>query len=97
MAEVSLTQFVPLRGERFDLSFDAAAEPLSAELVEAQALPLPAFNGRQPFSLVFAGPVAPLLPQQTYRIAHPGLPALDLFLVPVAADARGVRYQAVFN
>jgi hypothetical protein len=97
MEDLSLERFVPLRGERFALSVDAGAPPLNAELVEAQALPQPPFNGRQPFSLIFAGPPTPLLPQRIYRLAHERLPALDIFLVPVAADAAGVRYQAVFS
>jgi hypothetical protein len=92
----TLDDFAPLRGERFELAIDAGSA-LSAELVEAQALPQPAFNGRQPFSLVFSGPPAPVLPQRIYRLAHQRLPALDIFLVPLAADAVGVRYQAVFS
>ncbi len=93
----SLERFAPLRGERFALAADAAGPaPLSAELVEVHALPQPGFNGRQPFSLLFVGPPAPLLPQRTYRLIHARLPELELFLVPVAADAAGVRYQAVF-
>ncbi len=97
MDALSLARFAPLCGEPFALSVDAAPPLLSATLVEAQALPQPAFNGREPFSLIFAGPPAPALPQNIYRLAHARLPALDIFLVPVAADAAGVRYQAVFS
>lgn len=93
----TLAQFAALCGERFDVQADGI-DPISAELVEAQALRQPAFEGRQPFSLLFAGPAAPQLPQRTYRLAHAGLPAaLDVFLVPIAADASGVRYEAVFS
>jgi hypothetical protein len=97
MDNVSLERFAPLCGEPFALSVDAEPPLLNATLIEAKALPQPAFNGRQPFSLVFAGPPAPLLPQSIYRVAHQSLPALDIFLVPVAADASSVRYQAVFS
>lgn len=92
----TLSDFAPLKGEHFAL-VAAPGQALSAELVEVQALPQPAFNGRQPFSLVFAGPPAPVLPQCTYRLAHERLPALELFLVPVGADTHSVRYQAVFS
>lgn len=94
---VSLEGFAPLCGEPFSLSLQTDPPLLHATLIEAKPLPQPAFNGRQPFSLLFAGPPAPLLPQSIYRVAHQGLPALDMFLVPVAADATGVRYQAVFS
>ena len=92
----TLDDFASLRGERFALSMDRG-EALSAELVEARALAQPPFDGRQPFSLIFAGPPVPLLPQRIYRLAHEQLPPLDIFLVPIAADAAGVRYQAVFS
>ncbi len=95
----TLDDFAPLRGERFALTADPApgSSPLSAELLEASALPQAPLNGRQAFSLIFTGPPAPVLPQRTYQLAHPQLPPLDVFLVPVAADAAGVRYQAIFS
>lgn len=92
----TLDDFAPLCGDRFSLAV-SPGQTVSAELVEAQALPQAAFNGRQPFSLVFAGPSAPVLPQRIYQLAHERLPTLDVFLVPVAAGAGGVRYQAVFS
>jgi hypothetical protein len=50
-----------------------------------------------PFNLVFRGPLSPLLPQRTYRLANELLGELDLFLVPLGPDAEGQRYEAVFN
>jgi hypothetical protein len=92
----TLDDFTPLCGEQFVVAIEPGLA-LSAQLVEAHALPQPTFNGRQPFSLVFAGPPAPVLPQRIYQLAHARLPALDVFLVPLAAGADGVRYQAVFS
>ena len=54
-------------------------------------------SGRTTFSLLFYGPTEPLLPQGTYRIEHPDLGNLDLFIVPLGPDNNGVRYEAVFN
>jgi hypothetical protein len=96
MSLPSLTEFASLLGQPFML--DAGlSEPLPARLVAAQALDMAPHAGRQPFSLLFAGPPRPQLPQRTYRLAHPKLPALDIFLVPVGADAEATRYQAVFT
>ena len=54
-------------------------------------------NGRRaPFSLVFRGAGRPL-PQRIYRLEHPELGALDVFLVPIGQDAGGMFYEAVFN
>lgn len=89
--------FAPLLGERFDLRY-ADGQSLAAELIEARPLGRASIaGGRAPFSLLFRGPAAPALPQQIFRLAHPALPALDVFLVPIEARADGVRYEAVFN
>jgi hypothetical protein len=52
---------------------------------------------REPFSLVFAGPAAPVLPQSIYRLENDDLGALEIFLVPIGRDAGGTRYEAAFN
>jgi len=48
------------------------------------------------FSLLFTGPRDIALPQATYRFTGNGA-AHDIFIVPVAADAAGRHYEAVFN
>jgi hypothetical protein len=49
------------------------------------------------FSLYFYGPGTVQLPQSTYRLAHERMGELDIFLVPVAHEPRGFRYEAVFS
>ena len=49
------------------------------------------------FSLLFRGPLAPQLEQGSYALSPPGLPARDIFLVPIARDQQGMQYQAIFN
>lgn len=49
------------------------------------------------FSLYFAGPREPYLPQQVYRMEHELMGAFDIFLVPVSQNDNGFRYEAVFN
>lgn len=39
----------------------------------------------------------PALPQRIYRLQHPQLEALDLFLVPVARTPGALHYEAVFG
>jgi hypothetical protein len=93
---LTLADFAPLCGERFAVQ-DEGQAGLWADLIEAQALSGARLNGRQPFSLVFAGPATPALPQRTYRLAHARMPELDIFLVPISAGPSGVRYQAIFS
>jgi len=49
------------------------------------------------FSLYFYGPGDFFLPQRVYRLAHERLGEQDIFLVPVAQEPRGYRYEAVFS
>jgi uncharacterized protein DUF6916 len=52
---------------------------------------------RQPFSLLFRGPRAPVLPQRIYRLEHEQMGALEIFMVPIGPDADGMRYEAIFT
>lgn len=52
---------------------------------------------RAPFTLEFRGPADPVLPQQIYRLEHPSLGPLEIFIVPVGRDESGTTYEAVFG
>ncbi|HEU0130069.1 MAG TPA: hypothetical protein VFQ85_03655 [Mycobacteriales bacterium] len=54
-------------------------------------------DARAPFSLVFTTPQGPVAPQGIRTLGHDELGDLPLFLVPIAQDAEGVRYQAIFS
>ena len=93
--------FAPRLGEAFDMRLAGQALP-ALTLIAATALPEhPLRDGqparRSPFTLIFRGPYAPLLPQRTYQLAHPALGTFDLFLVPIGPDREGLCYEAVFN
>ncbi|MFG6489715.1 DUF6916 family protein [Roseateles sp. BYS78W] len=98
MAEAGFTlaSFEPLVGSRFTLRPDDTLE-LPAQLIEARAGRYGTEGGVQPFSLTFEAPAEPALPQRIYRLEHPQLDAIDLFLVPVARSAAGLHYEAVFG
>jgi len=49
------------------------------------------------FSLLFRGPVDPLLPQKIYTFEHPEIGTFSIFIVPVGQDSAGTTYQAIFN
>ena len=50
-----------------------------------------------PFAVILEGPSNPLLPQAILPLVHPTLGRLDVFVVPIAQDARHTRYELVFN
>lgn len=49
------------------------------------------------FSLLLRGPLAPQLEQRTYAFEFADATTMDIFIVPVARDANGMHYEAVFN
>lgn len=54
-------------------------------------------DSRAPFSLLFVTQHEPVAEQGIRELRHDELGELSLFLVPVAREADGVRYQAVFS
>jgi hypothetical protein len=52
---------------------------------------------RIPFSVVFRGPREILIPQGIYSIENESAGILEIFLVPIGPDKKGMRFEAVFN
>ena len=70
-------------------------------LVLEEVQPFPALThargDMERFSLYFRGPAAVPLAQSIYRVEHEEMGEMDIFLVPVALDAQGFRYEAVYS
>lgn len=49
------------------------------------------------FSLIFHGPLEPVLPQCIYHLNHESLGSIEIFLVPVGPEGQSMQYEAVFN
>lgn len=99
LATVTRDTFEPHRGTRFALHTGDDAGPetvLEIELLDIQGLPT-APGRRAAFLLRFRAGSPAALPQRIYRLEHPVLGALELFLVPAGPDAVGMRYDAVFS
>jgi hypothetical protein len=95
--QLSVRTFEPHVGTSFRM--DVGDDGLDLVLSEASQPQSPGpggDGGRAQFSLYFTGPPQPILPQRIYRLAHPSLGDLELFLVPVGADADCVTYEAAF-
>lgn len=74
---------VPVQGGSLKLNLEAA-----------QAIPGSIREGGG-FRLVFRGPLQPQLIQATYIFRRGGYDD-QIFVVPVAADERGIQYEAIF-
>ena len=94
LENVTVDSFEGRVGDRFDLDADGETHELTLD--ECKRLGSAALE-REPFSLVFRGPREPVLPQRTYPLSHEGLGRLEIFLVPIAQDDDGTRYQAIFS
>ena len=91
LAELAPEHFDPLIGDRFTVNgSDGVLQLLSVERLKS---PSPR---TQPFSLIFTS-TTHRLTQATFRLTHPGLGEIDVFMVPLQPDARGPLYEAVFN
>jgi hypothetical protein len=91
ISTLTIADFVELRGQRFRIASDDAT-PFHVELVEVTEIARES-GGRAPFTLVFRGGPSQPLPQRIYRVEHEQLGAMEIFLVPIAADS----YEAVFT
>lgn len=102
--QLTIDDFAVHKDSTFRISLAPEAE-LEMELVlsEVQALSDlrrrpsgDAVPGSPAFSLLFHGPPTPILPQRIYPLDHPELGQLEIFVVPLGPDAKGMRYQAIF-
>lgn len=98
--------FRPHQGTRIRLTGGSPPGSVEAELAEvAEHAGGARGTSRVPFSVLFHGPLQPVMPQGLYRVEHEQLGAMDLFLVPVGPDEpsgpgqapTAMRYEAVFG
>jgi hypothetical protein len=76
-------------------SFQIADIPIELKLVEVTERKLT--SRQEMFALIFSGPREHFLEQKSYNLSHEKLGEGEMFLVPVAQEADGFKYEAVFN
>lgn len=76
-----------------------APKPIEITLVGVESRPSNASEeqGMERFSVFFYGSPEFMLPQSMYRLAHQEMGEFDIFLVVIAQDPKGYRYEAVYN
>lgn len=93
--QLTAESFQPYLNQTFRVDLPS---PIQLDLVLTECTAVGhAGRGRQQFQLIFVGPLQPQLPQRIYRLLHPQMGELDIFLVPVGPNETGMRYQAVFT
>ncbi|CAM5482314.1 hypothetical protein MAUB1S_08093 [Mycolicibacterium aubagnense] len=94
VAQLTGADFEPHIGTDFGVA--EASVPLALQLLEVRQLGTALRSGGA-FALTFRGPLAEPLSQAIYPLVHPRLGRLDIFIVPVARQNDGMRYEAVFT
>src|SRR5579862_9806238 len=93
---LTVESFAPHVGDVFLLREDEGT--LELRLTRATPFGAQMRDGRRaPFAIEFSGPIEPILPQHVYRLEHETLGTIDIFIVPLAPEGGGARYEAVFN
>jgi hypothetical protein len=92
-----LDMLEPEVGSIFTMSFVDAAFDL--ELREARPLGrlIEGVHERPPFTLLFVCSDRRVVAQGLYAMDHERLGRVEIFIVPVAEEADGIHYEAVFN
>jgi len=98
-AQLTLAACRTLIGEEFRRPHDAGPDVV-LRLIAAESVrrdPTADTAGDRPFSLLFNGPLDPVLTQGMHDLEHPEHPLRGLFLVPVSRDDEGCQYEAIFS
>jgi hypothetical protein len=96
LSDFTLVTFAEHVGDWFRVHSESG--PVELILVDAAALPASGNRERpQPFSILFRGPASPRLFQRIHAFDHDAIGKFEMFIVPVAPDELGPRYEAVFN
>ena len=95
LATLTDSSFEPHLNAVFTMS--SGDQCVDVELIAVRRLGQGADAARDPFSVLFRGPAAPLLPQGIYTLSRAGFGACDLFVVAIGPDGTGLQYEAVFG
>jgi hypothetical protein len=93
MEQMTLSDFADAVGAAYSITVGDGQIELALERADE----LPAWSPEtESFRLQFRGPFEPILPQATYSLQR-GDEAFEIFIVPIARDEAGTRYEAIFN
>ena len=96
LATVRCATFAACLNQDFEIVFTDGTLPVKLSEAKPWGPAQPA-NVRQPFALTFVLNRPLRLPQGTYKMRHPQLGEMEIFLVQVAADQTSSTFEAVFN
>lgn len=83
-------------GQTFQIHY-RPEEQLDLQLGSVTPLGAASRYRRQAYSLLFFGPLTPLLPQATYPLWNEAMGRLEIFLVPLGPQGQAMCYEAIFT
>jgi hypothetical protein len=94
LAALGIDDFRPHLGSQFDVQAAGGVVAMKLSRVDPAG-----DSGRKggAFSLIFAAPRGPWLPQAIYLMHHASLGAMQIFLVPIGPLGEANGYQAIFT
>ena len=94
LAALAIDDFRPHLGSQFDVQAAGGVVAMKLSRVDPAGE-----SGRKggAFSLIFAAPRGPWLPQAIYPMRHAALGTMEIFLVPIGSLGEANGYQAVFT
>ncbi|MFO1351228.1 MAG: hypothetical protein U1F68_11370 [Gammaproteobacteria bacterium] len=92
---ISSDQFRAIQDKPVPL--EASGHSYTVQVTQVRAFTPHSERPETPFALILHAAHDVMLPQGIYRFHHPSLGVLDLFMVPIGPDARGMRYEVIFN
>lgn len=96
LQDLTASSFSENLGSKFRIQL-GGGQSLEAELFEVLLHEAHGGPRKQPFSLHFRGPRGAALPQAIYRLEHERLGPMEIFLITIGPDEKGMCYEAVFN
>ncbi len=96
--QITKETFKNLSNKTFEITFDKD-NVFQSELIEVTGnTNIPLQEGQsEPFSLVFEVEGDKVFDQNTYIVSNTEFEAMPLFLVPISAGEKSVKYEAIFN
>jgi hypothetical protein len=92
---ISKEDFEPLVGQKVKVYRDESGSDLEVKEVVATRSPSP--RATEPFRIVLRSRDGWVATQGMFRIEHPVLGELELFVVPIGPDGEGLCYEIIFN
>lgn len=93
--DITHQNFESILGETIDL--EAGESCFQAKVDSVKLLRQNPGQQRQPFSVELLADCVDNHAQQVYKLSHPALGELSLFVVPLGPEKGGMLYQVVFN